>query len=66
VATGFQLRTVSGDIYENAFVEKSVPDGIVISYRPHNGGIAMTKLFFYELPPDLRQRYEKQPAPAKP
>ena len=61
VATGYQLKTASGDIYNNVYVEKAVSDGIIISYAPENGGIAMTKIYFYELPNDLRQRYEKNP-----
>jgi len=66
VAAGYQLRTASGDIYNNVFVEKAVSDGIIISYAPENGGIAMTKIYFYELPSDLRERYEKKPANAGP
>jgi len=42
-------------------VEKVVSDGIIISYTLSNGGLAMTKLYFYELPNDLRQRYEPKP-----
>ncbi|MGD0350967.1 MAG: hypothetical protein ABSB84_11750 [Verrucomicrobiota bacterium] len=43
------------------FVEKVVSDGIIISYTPDNGGIAMTKVDFYDLPNDLRQQYERKP-----
>jgi hypothetical protein len=58
VAPTNQIKTVTGDIYNNAYVEKVVSDGIIISYSLDNGGMAMTKLFFYELPNDLRQRYK--------
>lgn len=56
-----QIKTVTGDVYNNAYVEKVVSDGIIISYTLDNGGMAMTKLLFYELPNDLRQRYEPKP-----
>ncbi len=53
-----QIVTVIGDIYRNAHVEKVEPDGIIISYSPRPGGMAMTKISFEELPKELRQRYE--------
>ncbi len=53
-----QIVTVIGDIYRNAHVEKVEPDGIIISYSPRTGGMAMTKIYFEELPKELRQRYE--------
>ena len=56
-----QIKTATGDIYSDAYVEKVVSDGIIISYTLDNGGMAMTKLLFYELPNDLRQRYEPKP-----
>jgi hypothetical protein len=61
VAPTFQLRTITGNTYKNVFVEKVVSDGIIISYTPDNGGIAMTKVDFYDLPNDLRQQYERKP-----
>ena len=61
VAPANQIKTVAGDIYSNAYVEKVEPDGIIISYALSNGGMAMTKLVFVELPADLRQRYEPKP-----
>jgi len=61
VAPSSQIKTVKGEIYNNARVEKAVSDGIVISYSLDNGGLAMTKLYFYELPNDLRERYEPKP-----
>jgi hypothetical protein len=56
-----QIRTTTGDIYQNAYVEKVVSDGIIISYKLDNGGMAMTKLLFYQLPAELQQRYEPKP-----
>lgn len=52
-----QLVTVNGDVYNNVNVEKIDPDGIYISYTPAAGGIAITKIYLYELSPELRQRY---------
>jgi hypothetical protein len=64
VAPTNQIETVTGDIYSNVYVEKVVSDGIIISYAPRNGAMAMTKIFFYELPKVLRQRYEPKPKDA--
>jgi hypothetical protein len=61
-----QIMTVSGYTYKNAHVEKVEPDGIIISYTSGNGGMAMTKLYFEELPSELRQRYEPKPKDAGP
>jgi hypothetical protein len=66
VAPANQIKTVAGDIYNNTYVEKVESDGIIISYTLGNGGMAMTKLDFYELPNDLRQRYEPKPKDAGP
>jgi len=66
VAPTNQIKTVAGDIYRNAYVEKVVSDGIIISYTPENGGMAMTKIYFYELPNELRQRYEPKPKDVRP
>ena len=64
VAPTNQIETVTGDIYSKVYVEKVVSDGIIISYAPRNGAMAMTKIFFYELPKVLRQRYEPKPKDA--
>jgi hypothetical protein len=57
-----EIATASGAIYENVYVEKVEPDGIIVSYTPARGGIGMTKVLFDDLPNELRQRYEKKKA----
>ena len=55
-----ELVTTSGANYKNVEVERVMPDGIIISYTPVNGGLGMTKVYFKDLPAELRQRYEKK------
>ena len=55
-----ELVTLRGTIYKNVEVERVTTDAIVISYTPVNGGWAMTKVYFRDLPADIRQEYEKQ------
>jgi hypothetical protein len=57
-----EIATASGAIYENVYVEKVEPDGIIVSYTPALGGMGMTKILFDDLPNELRQRYEKKKA----
>lgn len=54
-----ELVTTTGVIYKNVEVERVVADGIVISYSPANGAWAMTKVYFRDLPTEIRQQYEK-------
>ena len=54
-----ELVTTTGLIYKNVEVQRVKEDGIVISYRPANGGWAMTNVYFRDLPTELRQQYEK-------
>jgi len=54
-----ELVTASGVIYKNVEVQKVMADAIVISYTPAHGDWAMTKVYFRDLPPDIRQQYEK-------
>ena len=54
-----ELVTASGVIYKNVEVQKVLADAIVISYTPAHGDWAMTKVYFRDLPPDIRQQYEK-------
>jgi len=46
-------------------VEKVDPDGIVVSYTPAQGGMAMTKIYFDVLSDELRQKYQKKQADGK-
>lgn len=54
-----ELVTTSGATYRNVEVQKITSEGIVISYTPAQGGWAMTKVYFKDLPPEIRQQYEK-------
>ncbi len=56
---GTELVTVYGTVYKNTQVEKVYWDGILVSYSMSGGGIGMTKVYFKDLPPDVRQQYEK-------
>jgi len=60
VSSTNEIVTTYGTIYENAQVEAVDADGIIVSYRPAGGGLAMSKVDFDELPPELQQRYEKR------
>jgi hypothetical protein len=54
-----ELVTTTGFIYKNVEVLRVKEDAIVISYRPANGGWAMTNISFQDLPIELRQQYGK-------
>jgi hypothetical protein len=54
-----QLVTVSGAIYKNVEVESVKDDGIIISYTAADGGWGRTKVYFEDLPADIRQQYNK-------
>ncbi len=55
-----ELVTTSGSTYQNVEVERVMSDAIIISYTPVGGGWAMTKVYFSDLSPEMRQRYEKK------
>jgi hypothetical protein len=54
-----ELVTTTGATYKNVEVQKVTSDGIVISYTPSQGGWAMTRINFEDLPTDIRQKYGK-------
>jgi hypothetical protein len=54
-----ELVTTTGVIYKNVEVQKVMADAIVISYTPVHGDWAMAKVYFRDLPPEIRQQYEK-------
>lgn len=54
-----ELVTTTGAIYRNVEVQKVLADAIVISYTPAHGDWAMTRVYFRDLPPEIRQQYEK-------
>ena len=53
-----EISTATGAVYKNVQVEKVESDGMIISYTPTRGGIAMTKVYFDDLSDDLRKRYQ--------
>ncbi len=55
-----EIVTIYGTVYKNAQVEKVEPDGIIISYWTAAGGLAMSKVYFEDLPHELRQQYQKK------
>lgn len=59
------IRTVAGSVYRHAAVLKVVSDGILISYTPDQGGMAIIKVTADNLPRDLRQKYGFEPAETK-
>jgi hypothetical protein len=54
------LVTTTGAIYKNAKLERVEADGLIISYTPPGSGMAITKVYFEDLPAHLRQQYEKK------
>ncbi|MGA3283501.1 MAG: hypothetical protein ABSD57_03450 [Verrucomicrobiota bacterium] len=59
------VTTVSGKVYEKIQVSKVEPDGVVVSYTPKEGGMAITKISFEELPDDWRDHYGYSPQKAE-
>ncbi len=61
-ATGTnEIETATGAIYRNALVEKVEPDGIIVSFTPAGGGLAITRISFDELSDELRKQYGFDP-----
>ena len=54
-----ELVTTTGTIYKNVEVERVTADGIVISFTPANGEWATTKIYFQDLPAEIRLQYGK-------
>ena len=54
------LVTTTGAIYRAAKVEKVEADGLIVSYVPTGGGVAVTKVYFEDLPDELRKQYQKK------
>ncbi len=54
-----QLVTTTGAIYKDVEVESVKDDGLIISYTAANGSWAMTKVYFEDLPAEIRQQYGK-------
>jgi hypothetical protein len=54
-----QLVTMTGATYKNVEVESVKDDGIIISYTAADGGWGRTKVYFEDLPAEIRQQYGK-------
>jgi len=54
-----EMKTTDGTVYNNPYVEKILPDGIIVSYSTASGGMGITKLFFDSLPDEVRRKYQK-------
>ncbi len=52
-----EIITTTGGVYNNVYVEKKEKDGIIISYTPARGGMAIVKIYSYELPDSLQLKY---------
>ena len=57
---GADLVTFTGATYHNVQVERVETNAIIISYVPAGGGTAMTRVYFEELAPAVRQQFEKK------
>jgi hypothetical protein len=54
---GSHVKTLSGKFYDKIQVSKIQPDGIVINYTAKEGGIAIAKVYFEDLPEEWREHY---------
>lgn len=59
-----QVTTINGRTYLNVSILDVEPDGLVVSYKPSQPGIAMATLKFAELPASLQTQYGYDPAKA--
>jgi hypothetical protein len=64
VFDGSHVKTITGTVYDKIEVSKVEPDGVVVSYIPPGGGIAITKLYFKELPEEWQEHYKYDPEKA--
>jgi hypothetical protein len=60
VETTNSIVTIYGTVYKNATVEKVDTNGIIISYQPSGGGVAMSKVYFEDLPYELRRQFQSK------
>ena len=58
-----EIVTTFGTVYKHALVEKVESDGLIISYWTSSGGLGLTKVYFEDLPYELRQQYKKSNPP---
>jgi hypothetical protein len=53
------FKTVQGKEYKNVTVSRVEPDGIVLKSKS-----GISKVYFVELPPDVQERFQHDPANA--
>jgi hypothetical protein len=53
-----EIITIYGTVYKNPTVEKLATNGIIISYQPTGGGLAIAKIYFEDLTYADRQQYK--------
>lgn len=58
------IVTRDGRTYNDVKVQQVLPDGLVISYAPTNGGTGISKVKFVDLPDKLQKRYGYNPTNA--
>jgi len=51
------IITLDGMVYRNAKVQKVMPDGLLINYKPAGGGLGITKIKFQDLPGNWQSYY---------
>jgi hypothetical protein len=59
-----RITTQDGKTYDKVTLEKVVPDGLLVSFAPAEGGSGTAKLKFRNLPPELRERFGYDPTRA--
>src|SRR2546421_1207847 len=59
-----RITTLDGKSYEKATLERVDPDGLLVVFAPVEGGSGSAKLKFRNLPAELRERFDYDPARA--
>lgn len=52
-----KLITTNGKVYLSAKLVRSEPDGLVVEYSPESNCLAMAKVQFAVLPPEIQKQY---------
>lgn len=55
----------SGKVYKSVKITSVDPDGLMIEYRPDDGGIGISKIKFRDLPAEEQKQYGFDPQAAK-
>lgn len=51
------ITATEGRTYRNAIVQRSEPDGLIVTYEPAPGGFGVAKVKFRDLPDSMRSQY---------